>query len=69
VLASVVTRPQGGRLVSKKAAGRHLGGAYNDLLTLWKEAYPDISILKQAIAESTKPQLSNPGLRFQLTLN
>jgi hypothetical protein len=30
--------------------------AYNDFFTLWKEANPDISILKQAKAEYAKLQ-------------
>jgi len=31
-------------------------GAYNDFLTLWKDADPDIPILKQAKAEYAKLQ-------------
>jgi hypothetical protein len=37
----------------------HLGlarAAYNDFLTLWKDADPDIPILKQAKAEYAKLQ-------------
>jgi hypothetical protein len=30
--------------------------AYKDFVTLWKDAHPDVSILKQAKAEHAKPQ-------------
>jgi eukaryotic-like serine/threonine-protein kinase len=38
-------------------AGRHKGrAAYQDFLTLWKDADPDIPILKEAKAEYAKLQ-------------
>jgi hypothetical protein len=41
------------------AARDHALAAFKDFLTLWKDADPDIPILKQAKAEYAKLQTSN----------
>jgi hypothetical protein len=41
-------------MANASADGRALATAYKDFLTLWKDADPDIPILKQAKAEYAK---------------
>src|SRR5215831_1217705 len=50
-------------IFSARNRSRLLVAAYQDFLTLWKDADPDVPILKQAKAEYTKLQYS---IRFLL---
>jgi hypothetical protein len=47
---------QSGQGADAEAARAKAGAAYNDFLTLWKDADPDIPILKKAKAEYAKLQ-------------
>jgi hypothetical protein len=45
-----------GRALASSGDGAKARSAYQDFLTLWKDADPDIPVLKQAKAEYTKLQ-------------
>ena len=45
-----------GRAYAMSSDSAKAKAAYHDFLTLWKDADPDIPILKQAIAECAKLQ-------------
>jgi hypothetical protein len=53
---SFALQAQSAKGADASTAGAKCCTAYQDLLALWKDADPDIPILKQAKSECAKPQ-------------